>query len=81
MVIRFRIQSFIQIGWEMRRSLAFKERLTLGHGFIYYYYYYLFIIIIIIILLFLKSSPGEPGTTERNEQDPKHWSQVRSSQI
>ena len=50
--------------------------------YFYYYYYYLFIIIIIIIiLLFLKSSPGEPGTTERNEQDPKHWSQVRSSQI
>ena len=32
MVIRFRIQSFIQIGWQMRRSLAFKERPTLGHG-------------------------------------------------
>ena len=37
MVIRFRIQSFIQIGWEMRRSLAFKERPTLGHGLLFIY--------------------------------------------
>ena len=41
MVIRFRIQSFIQIGWQMRRSLAFKERPTLGHGFIYLFIYLL----------------------------------------
>ena len=32
MVIRFRIQSFIQIDWEMSESLTFKERPSLEHG-------------------------------------------------
>ena len=40
MVIRLRIQRFIQIAWEMTENLAFKERPSFGHG--------LFIIIIIL---------------------------------
>ena len=42
MVLRFRIQSFIQIRWEMSENLAFKERPSLGHGFF------------IIIIIYLK---------------------------
>ena len=45
MVIRFRIQSFIQIGWEMSESLAFKKRPSLGHGLLLNYLLLLLFII------------------------------------